>query len=95
MQGPLTLYTTSYEPHITRDTVSFTVADTSKVFEIKTRATTAGGSVTSGTAMFVLASVPQKPAPPTNDPLVTNDTQIRVLYGTVLPNDGGSPILDI
>jgi len=58
LQGPIILFSTSYEPHITRDTVSFTVADTSKVFEMQTKATTAGGYVVSGTAMFVLASVP-------------------------------------
>jgi hypothetical protein len=40
---------------------------------MQTKATTAGGSVLSGMAMFALASVPQKPAQPTKDPGATND----------------------
>lgn len=45
--------------------------------------------------MYVLASVPQKPDAPTNDATTSDETKIRVLYGTTLPDNGGSDIIDI
>lgn len=58
-------------------------------------AQTVAGSVTSGTNQFTLANTPQKPDPCENDASVTNDSQIKVLYGQDLPDNGGSPILNI
>jgi hypothetical protein len=52
-----------FDPHITQHTVSgFAAADKGKSFVFEIKAVTHGGSVTSGTNSFVLASTPQKPA---------------------------------
>jgi hypothetical protein len=51
--------------------------------------------VTSGIGLFVLAHVPAKPAIAVNVPSVTNTKQIKVSYGSVLPSNRGSPILNI
>ena len=56
---------------------------------------TSAGSVTSGINTFTLANVPFKPLAPENDPTGTNDSQIKVLYGKTLPNNGGSAIIGI
>lgn len=59
------------------------------------KAFNAAGSITSGISSFVLSNIPSKPAVPTNDNSVTNDSRIKVLYGTTLPNNGGSPIISL
>lgn len=85
-----------FEPHVSSATItSFTAADTSKTFRLQVKATTAGGVALSGISSFILAAVPQKPAPPENDASLTNSQQITVRFGTVLPDNGGSSITNI
>ena len=59
------------------------------------KAVNAAGFVISGESRMILAATPQKPAQPVNDASVTNDSQIQVTFGTVLPHDGGSQIINI
>lgn len=59
------------------------------------KAVNAAGVVISGESRMILAATPQQPAQPVNDASVTNDSQIQVTYGTVLPDDGGSKIINI
>jgi len=72
-----------------------TAADTTKTFKFTIEAENNAGSITSGVAFFVLANVPDQPAIPTNDPTVTNSERIRVRFGTVLPDNRGSPIIGL
>lgn len=93
--GPITTLVDTYEPQKLEGTATLTGADTSKTYRFQIKAYNDGGFVDSGIASFVLADVPDTPAVPTYDATQTNESQIRVLYGTVLPNDRGSPITSL
>ena len=94
--GDINILVNEYEPHISQDTVTLTVADTSKSFRLQVEALNNAGSIKSGVALFVLSNVPEKPTSPVqNDPSVTNDEKIKVTYGVPLPNGRGSQIISI
>jgi hypothetical protein len=94
--GAVTNLVSKFDPSVNQYQITtFTAADTSLEYQLRIQAVTAGGSVTSGVSSFILASVPQKPLPTQNDATVTNDSTIKVLFGTVLPDNGGSPIISI
>lgn len=93
--GVTQVFTETFMPHISQATWTATGADTSKTFKFQVKATTSGGSITSGSSYLTLAAVPSKPAVPENVASKTNSKQITVQFGTVLPNDGGSPITNI
>lgn len=69
--------------------------DTSNTYMLTIEAVTAAGSVVSGTNSLTLANRPYKPAAVLNVASETNESQIKVNFGTVLPNNGGSPIISI
>lgn len=58
-------------------------------------ATTAGGSVISGNALYRLAAPPSKPNAPSNWAEITNEERIGVIFGENLPDSGGSQIFNI
>ena len=49
----------------------------------------------SGIGSFVLAGVPDAPAPPTNDASVSSDERIKVRFTETLPDNRGSPIIGV
>ena len=92
--SPTTVVDT-YEPQIYQDTVTLNIADKGKTYKFTIEGENNAGSVTSGIAFFILANVPATPAIPTNDALVTINERIKVNFGTVLPDNRGSPIIGL
>lgn len=60
---------------------------------MKVEAYNDAGVVSSGIGTFIMAMPPAKPADPYNDPSVTDDTKIKVFFGTTLPANNGATIV--
>lgn len=93
--GAITTLVSTYEPQELEATITLTAADESKTFRVQVKAFNHAGSITSGIGSFVIANVPDQPAIPTYDVSLSNDSQIKILYGTVLPDNRGSDITSL
>jgi len=94
--GAVTTLVDTFEPHTNYfDITGLSQPNSPTEYILQVKAVNSAGSVVSGESYVILAATPQKPEKPVNDASVTNDQQIKVTYGTVLPDDGGSSIINI
>ena len=94
--GNVEILVGEFEPQVSQASItSFSPADTSKEYMFRVVATTSGGSVISGQAIYRLAAPPSNPNAPSNWVEITNEERIGVIFGENLPDNGGSQIFNI